>query len=197
MTNAEGSAQQEQLKFLLADFTATKSEIARRSSLQRVVLAVYVAALAVVFREVVTSHASAIWLLAVWAAAALAFQFYAREGLEIMRLSRIIRDRTAHKAAALIGCQKEDLLPSETDPEVPQTLPRRISYDRSFNWALFCGAPAALSAIFIAKRAQELIAVSRCSSAILAGTLLIGCAIAARCALLLVRHASHAASQDV
>jgi len=193
VTNAEGSPQQEQLKFLLADFAETKSEIARRSSLQRLVLAVYVAALAFVFRELVTSGDSSFWLLAVWASAALAFQFYAREGLEILRLSRIIRDRTACRAAALIGCRKEDLLPSETDPEMPQTLSRRISYDRSFNWALFLGAPATLSAIFVLKHAQEFIDVSRCSCTILVGTVLLSAVIAVRCAVLLIRHASHAA----
>jgi hypothetical protein len=188
--NDEAAAHQEQLKFLLADFAAIKAEIARRSSLQRVVLVVYAAALAFVFREFVSSSGSHLWLLATWASATLSFQFYAREGLEIMRLSSIIRDRIAQKAAELTGGRKEDLLPSETNLDMPRTRARRIAYDCSFNWALFFGVPTALSAVFVVKNPQALTEISKCGGTAFLNALLTA-VIAARCAILLVRHASH------
>ena len=44
--------QEEQLKCLLADFNSIKTEIGRRSTLQRFVLVAHLAVLAVVFRQV-------------------------------------------------------------------------------------------------------------------------------------------------
>jgi len=188
--NDEVAAHQEQLKFLLADFVAIKAEIARRSSLQRVVLMLYAAALALVFREFVSSSGSYPWLLAAWASATLSFQFYAREGLEIMRLSSIVRDRIAQKAAELTRGRKEHLLPSETDLEMPHTRARRIAYDCSFNWAFFFGVPAALSAAFVVMQPQALTEISKCGSPAFLNALLTA-VIAAWCAILLGRHASH------
>lgn len=135
------SRQQKHLDYLVADFAAIKAEIARRSNLQRVVLAGYLAILAVVFQRAISLELSASWIIAVWGASAFGFQFYAREGLEIARLATVIRTRIAPVAGEIIGAAPGRLLPSETDPEVPATAQQRRSYDRSFNWAVFFAAP--------------------------------------------------------
>ena len=119
--------QQKHLDYLIADFAAVKAEVARRSTLQRVVLAGYLALLALVFQHSASTMLSSTWIVALWAAAALGFQFYAREGLEIDRLGTVIRTRIAPVAAEVIGTAPEHLLPSETNAEVIATLPQRRS----------------------------------------------------------------------
>lgn len=97
------SRQQKHLDYLIADFAAIKAEIARRSTLQRVVLAGYFAVLALVFQQAVSLTLLAPWIVALWAASAFGFQFYAREGLEIARLGAVIRMRIAPVAGEIIG----------------------------------------------------------------------------------------------
>ena len=145
------SRQQKHLDYLVADFTAIKAEIARRSTLQRLVLAGYLAVLAVVVQQAMFPPLSAAWIIALWAAAAFGFQFYAREHLEIARLSTVIRTRIAPVAGQIIGVPPEHLLPSETNPEVAATLPHRRAYDRSFNWAAFFAAPLLVTLTYVAE----------------------------------------------
>ncbi len=78
--------QKKQLDYLLADFVAVKSEIARRSTLQWFILAGYFSVLILVFQQTTAQKLSGLWVTALWAVSALAYQFYAREHLEIMRL---------------------------------------------------------------------------------------------------------------
>ncbi len=150
------SRQQKHLDYLVADFTAIKAEIARRSTLQRFALAGYLAVLAVVVQQIMLPTLSAAWIIVLWAASALGFQFYAREQLEIARLATVIRTRIAPLAGQIIGVPPEQLLPSETNPEVAATLPRRRAYDRSFNWAAFFAAPLLITLMYVTEEvAQE------------------------------------------
>lgn len=149
------SRQQKHLDYLIADFAAIKAEIARRSTLQRVVLAGYFAVLALVFQQATSLTLSAPWIVALWAASALGFQFYAREGLEIARLGTVIRTRIAPVAGEIIGTPPERLLPSETNPEAAQTLRQRRAYDRSFNWAAFFAAPLLITLMHVAQCMRE------------------------------------------
>jgi len=156
------SRQQKHLDYLIADFAAIKAEIARRSTLQRVVLAGYFAVLALVFQQGASLTLSASWILALWAASALGFQFYAREGPEIDRLGDVIRTRIAPVAGEIIGAPPERLLPSETNREAQETPPqrrayeRRRAYDRSFNWAAFFAAPLLITLMHVAQCMREI-----------------------------------------
>jgi hypothetical protein len=91
---------QGQLSCLLTDFTSLKSEIARRSDLQRVAVLAYVGIVALLFREQATSAASVAWVPAAWVSCLLAALYYVREQLEIERLAGIIRQGVASDAAA-------------------------------------------------------------------------------------------------
>ena len=149
------SREQKHLDYLLADFAAIKSEIARRSTLQRLVLAAYLAILAVVFQQAVSPALSAPWVIVLWSASAFGFQFYAREGLEIGRLATVIHTRIAPLAGEIIGVPPERLLPSEMNPEVAETLPRRRTYDRSFNWTAFFVAPLLITVMHVSEQSTR------------------------------------------
>jgi len=141
--------EKKQLEYLLADFTAVKSEIARRSTLQWFILGGYFSALAFAFQRVITPNSAGLWLTATWVVAALAYQFYAREYLEIMRLSRdVIRVQIAMRAGHLLNLEREDLLPSETSEEDAEAT-RRYRYARSFNWVAFFLIPLLLTLLLL------------------------------------------------
>jgi len=178
--------QRKQLDFLLADFTATKAEIGRRSTLQRAALAAYLAVVAVAFQGAATVDER--WLIALWIASALAFQFYARESLEIDRLGIVIRERIAPLASGVLGTPVEQLLPSETNAEVLATRPRRVAYDKSFNWAVFAVVPLLFTLVYAAQHSEDIRRLWQCGSQTCWATLavLVG---ATRAVTLLIRHA--------
>ena len=160
--------QSRHLDYLLADYSAIKAEIARRSNLQRVVLGAFVAVLAVVFQQAATVGVSSLWVASLWASSALALQFYAREGLEIARLAALIRGRIAPVAAEILDLPVENLLPSETNPEIPDTRDMRVAYNSQFNWALFFAAPMLITLLYIGHRFDRweqlpTFATSRCT----------------------------------
>lgn len=141
-----------QLKCLLADFNSIKTEIVRRSTLQRFVLVAQLAVLALVFQQAATSALTSLWVVGLWVSSALAFQFYAREGLEIARLGAIISKKIAPIASELTGAAPQYLFPSQTDPEATDTLERRSAYNREFMWAVFFVIPMLLTVLFTAAR---------------------------------------------
>ena len=136
-------SQQRQMDFLLADFAAIKAEINRRSTLQRVVLFGYVALWALVIQQAPSFSVPGLWIVTVWVAAVLGFQFYARERLEISRLGGVIKTRIAPVASSIIGVPAADIVPSETKGDSAQDRSRsqRRAYNRTFTWAVFFVAP--------------------------------------------------------
>lgn len=93
------------------------------------------------------------WVDALWAASALGFTFYAREGLEIARLSTgIISNVIAPAARRVIGLQAE-VFPSEPAQRISEctdfTGNERIRYAKVFNWAVFFVSPLALSLLLV------------------------------------------------
>lgn len=140
---------QGQLNCLLADFAALKSEIGRRSDLQRIVILAHVGVLALVFREQATSSASLAWVPAVWISSLLAAMYYVREQLEIGRLAGIIRSGLSKDAAALLGNTTIHLFPSETNPESTPTKATRLKYQREFLWLVFIIGPILITVWFI------------------------------------------------
>lgn len=137
------------LDCLLADFAAVKSEISRRSDLQRVVVAAYLGLVALSAREGLSGEPNSGWIPALWASCFVALQYYVREGLEIGRLSSIINRKIAPSASALLGAGDAHLFPSETDPEATDTKHLRRRYDRQFFWIAFFAAPLAITAWFV------------------------------------------------
>lgn len=147
--------QQGQLSCLLADFNALKSEIARRSDLQRIVVLAYVGVLALVFRERATSIPSVVWVPVIWISDCLAVLYYEREQLEIERLAGVIKASVAVNAKVLCAATT-NLFASETDPESTGTLKKRFRYQCEFDMILFVVAPALLTALFLLERFSRL-----------------------------------------
>jgi hypothetical protein len=132
--------QKMQLNYLLADFVSVKGEISRRSTLQWFILAGYFSALALVFQQIAASKLSGLWVTATWAVSALAYQFYAREYLEIARLSRLIGDHIAPVVSNILSVPREEVLPSESGIHDTKCQ-RRQGYATTFNRAAFFGVP--------------------------------------------------------
>ncbi len=140
--------QQKHLEYLLADIGSVKAEIARRSNLQRVVLATYIAVIAVVWKE---AALSAPLLVGLWISGALALQFYAREGLEIRRLGVIVRERIVPIACKILKVKKQDVFPSETNSKFPEEDRITSRYNHQFKWTLFLLLPLAITVFYLSQ----------------------------------------------
>lgn len=142
---------QRHLDFLLADFSATKAEIARRSNLQRVVLAAYATVIALVCRETIAHTFNAIFIVGLWIATSLSLNFYHREGKEIERLGAIVRERIAQNVSKILQVQLTDLVPSQTNNKYPKIDKLTSRYNRQFGWTLFFGLPCALTTLYLSQ----------------------------------------------
>ena len=135
---------------LLADFSSIKEEIRRRATLQRFVLAAFIAILAFTFKAATSPGGlSAYWIMGLWISSALALMFYYREGLEIGQLSHIIKSHVAQEASQILNVDRETIFHSEVNPGEVGTSSERQLYDLLFNWILFFGAPALVTLKFI------------------------------------------------
>lgn len=143
--------QQKHLEFLLADFNAIKAEIARRSNLQRVVLAAYIGLFAVVGKQIASYSATAPLVIGLWFGSALSLQFYTRESLEITRLGSIIRERIAPVANKILNVPIEDLLPSQTNSEFPKINSVTSLYNIQFKWIVFFCLPLLITILYFSQ----------------------------------------------
>ena len=150
---------------LLADFTSLKAEIARRSNLQRVALAAYIAVYAWLFPQLTSNRVTSISITGLWIAGTMALLFYAREGLEIRRLGGLIRERVAPQAARIVSASPQALIPSEVQadvanpekPDLDETRERKTRwYYLIFMWSVFLVTPALTTALFISRRWGQL-----------------------------------------
>lgn len=107
------------LEFLLADFDALKSEIARRSNLQKAVVAAVLAFYAWSFQRMLSNHIELTVVLIAWVVSFLAFTFYTREGSEIERLGWTIKSKIAVPASKILGVTPEEVIPSEAHSTEP------------------------------------------------------------------------------
>lgn len=137
------------LDYLLKDFEAIKSEISRRSNLQRVVLATFLAIIAFTFEKAASGSLSSLWIVGLWCSSALALQFYLREDLEIKRIGVIIKERIASDASKALGKQTSSIFHSETNSAVERFDRFTRKYDRQFNWVVFWAVPFLFSLLFI------------------------------------------------
>ena len=108
--------QKTQHDYLLADFQATKAEIARRSNAQKTALGAMVAFYAWLLNQLVATSLSLWHIGAVWIVTLLGYVFYKREGFEIGRLGSLIRNKIAAVAAKNLNVPAENISPSEICP---------------------------------------------------------------------------------
>ncbi len=157
LTNKE----QKQLDYLLIDYGAIKSEIARRSNLQRVVLAAYIAVVALVAKEAYGATLTSLFIISLWLSAALSLNFYHREGMEIIRLGKISTDKIASTASNIIGVSPKALLPSQTDSGITKIDNITKDYDRQFNWVLFFIIPIGITIFYLSQDWSRLENISK------------------------------------
>ncbi len=139
------------LEYLLADYRAIKDEIARRSNLQKAVLAALVGFNAWLLNEFVAREIALLHIAALWTVTILSCIFHAREGFEIARLGSIIREKIAESAARVLKVDARVLLPSETDAGDPRTDGRTRMYDRIFRVSVFFIVPGAITVMYLIK----------------------------------------------
>jgi len=106
-------------EFLLADFNSIKSEIARRSNLQKAVIVAMLAFYAWMFQKSTTSEITLIFVVIVWVFSFLGYTFYERERSEIKRLGWIIKDKIALPMGNILGYNAEEVIPSEAHAKEP------------------------------------------------------------------------------
>ncbi len=105
------------LDFLLEDFKRMKSEITRRSNLQKAAIAALLALYAGIF----TSEKIGIYdVLASWGAALLIAAYIYREHNEIARLGWTIKSEIASQVGTVIGVDQRMVIPSEAQAEEPR-----------------------------------------------------------------------------
>jgi uncharacterized membrane protein YciS (DUF1049 family) len=150
------SKQQKHLDFLVADFNATKAEIARRSNLQRIVLAAYIVLIGVVFKQSASSNLSLFWICGLWIGGVLAQSFHQRERLEISKLGRVIKERIARTASNILEINLKDLLHSQTNGNFPELSKQTHPFDRLFHWSLFCFIPVLMTIFLFFERMSSL-----------------------------------------
>ncbi len=175
------------LDYLLKDFEAIKSEISRRSNLQRVVLATFLAIIAFTFKKAVSGSLPSLWIVSVWSSSALALQFYLREDLEIQRIATIIKKRIASDASEVLGKKANTIFHSETNSADERFDRFTRIYDRQFNWVVFWLVPFLFSLLFIVNHWEAMARVFAFSS-LAPWKVIIAIVAAARVMVLLCRH---------
>jgi hypothetical protein len=107
------------LDFLLADFNATKSEIARRSNLQKAVTATMLAFYAWLYQHSLGNGLVLSLVVLVWIVSFLGYSFYIREGAEIKRLGWTIKEKIGIPAGVILNRPSEEVIPSEAHATAP------------------------------------------------------------------------------
>lgn len=141
--------QNKQHDYLLADFQATKAEIARRSNAQKTALAAMVVFYAWLLNQLVSTNFGLWHLGAIWIVTILGYVFYKREGVEIGRLGVLIRRNIAEVAAKDLNVSAENLLPSEVSAADDKYDCISKALDWIFSVSLFGLIPGALTVFYI------------------------------------------------
>ena len=143
--------EQKLLDFLLADFNATKGEIARRSNLQKAVTASMLAFYAWIFQRSLSSSLELSIIVLVWVVSFLGYTFYIRESNEIKRLGWIIKDKIAKSAGEIIGRPPEDVVPSQAHSNPPSESGWRKIVSLIFKVFIYLVAPLYLTGTYLCK----------------------------------------------
>lgn len=142
---------QKYLEFLLADFNAIKSEIARRSNLQKVVTASMLVFYAWIFQRSIDKGLELSLIVLVWVVSFLGYSFYIRESAEINRLGWTIKNKIAKPAGKLLDRLTEEIVPSEAHANKPSEIAWRHTVSIIFKVFLYLVAPLYLTGAYICK----------------------------------------------
>ena len=135
--------------YLLADFQATKAEIARRSNAQKTALAAMVAFYAWLLNQL-PSTSLGLWHIGViWTVTILGYVFYKREDLEIGRLGALIKTKIAEAAAENLNVSAENLIPSEVRAADENFDCKTKALDWIFSLSLFGLIPGTLTVLYV------------------------------------------------
>ena len=137
--------------YLRDDFLSIKSEIGRRSNLQRYVLAAYIGLVALVMKFVMEDKVNIELIIAVYGTLILAQVYKYREWLEIKRLGLIIKEKITPILRELLNLDSDDqIFHSQTNPYI-DSMPRvrRRILSCIFNCIIFVIVPLLVSANFL------------------------------------------------
>ncbi len=141
--------QEKYVDCLRDDFSSIKSEIGRRSNLQRYILGVYVGLLAFSVKLLFDNKLSFELLIIVFGTSILAQIYHYRERLEINRLGRIISDKIAPALQGVLGLNSvEEIFHSQTNNEI-ESLPNRRPLSLIVNWTVFVIVPLLIALYFL------------------------------------------------
>lgn len=138
-----------QLDYLLADYQAVKNEIARRSNLQRAILAALMAFYLWMLNNFSSASNQLALIVAMWGVIAIAFIFYQKEHFEIQRLGDLINIKIAGVASGILGVEPKHLLPSEADPSNPIFDIKTRKYDAALRFSVFLLIPFLATVLYI------------------------------------------------
>lgn len=142
-------SQKIQVDFLLADFNSIKTEIVRRSGLQKTAYLLYLAGISWIFARTISSDLNQYYIVATWLISFISWLFIYREGLEIGRLANIVRYQICKELEKITGIDEKLFAPSEhIDPEIDNKTKRERSLlDSVFNLIVFVHVPAAITGL--------------------------------------------------
>ncbi|MBA2591084.1 MAG: hypothetical protein H0U97_02020 [Gammaproteobacteria bacterium] len=145
-----------QLDFLLADFGVLKAEIARRSGLQRVAVALYLGLVAAIAASLPEGKNLSFSDAGLWMGGFIALLFWCREQFEITRLGRLIRDRIGERASAILSVPKEYIVPSEAAASIDEGMDTATCrYHLVFMWLVFFVIPLLVTLHALWQRSAE------------------------------------------
>jgi hypothetical protein len=133
------------LEFLLADFNAMKSEIARRSNLQKAAIAALLALYAWIFNTILNNGNSVEIIVISWGSAILVGTHVYRERREIKRLGWIIKNNVAKQAGEIIGVDENLITPSEAHALEPNDDSLRKFISALFSIVIYFAVPLFLT----------------------------------------------------
>lgn len=136
------------LEFLLADFSAVKAEIARRSNLQKAVIVAMFAFYAWVFQRLLESGLEIRIVVVSWVVAFLGYTYSLRESAEINRLAWLIKNNISAPAGKLLGREPEEVIPSEGHAREPIDFSRRKLISNIFKVVIYLLAPIYITLVF-------------------------------------------------
>lgn len=175
---------------LLQDFSSIKSEISRRSNLQRIVQFSYLVLIAYTFRLLlIEGNFSMFVVLAIWAGSFLAIIYYIREKCEIERLGAIIKNDIASIIATKLEVTEYEMFPSETN-KIKHKIPIADKLNKVFIWSIFWVIPVLLSLMWIPKHINSFYYMCIKDSLVYIATIFIVLALAI-CILCILIYESH------
>ena len=136
--------------FLLADFNAIKSEIPRRSNLQRAVVAAMLAFYAWLYQHTNSNNPLQISIIVItWLVSFLGYTFIIRERAEIRRLGWNIKNKIAGPASKILGQPPEEIIPSQSHTKRPGKNTWKKIIGVIFEIAIYLIPPVYLTIVYI------------------------------------------------